>query len=130
MRHAPVRPSVELAAALAARGAPEDRARATTLLDRATPEADRRGMVIISRRAADVRSRLVPDQRPLVLSPREREVAVLVGQRMTNKQIADSLFVSGRTAQNHVQHILTKLDFTNRTQIAVWASQSADSNDG
>ena len=125
-----VEATVELAAALAARGAPEDRARATTLLDRATPEADRRGMVIIGRRAADVRSRLVPDQRPLVLSPREREVAVLVGQGMTNKQIADSLFVSERTAQNHVQHILTKLDFTNRTQIAVWASQSADSNDG
>ena len=38
----------------------------------------------------------------------------------TNQQIADALFLSQRTAQNHVQHILTKLGLSNRTQIAVW----------
>ena len=54
------------------------------------------------------------------LSARELEVAELVSRGFTNQQIADALFVSQRTAQNHVQHILTKLGLSNRTQIAVW----------
>ena len=41
---------------------------------------------------------------------------------LTNKQIAESLFVSERTAENHVQHILAKLGLANRAQIAAWAS--------
>jgi DNA-binding NarL/FixJ family response regulator len=54
------------------------------------------------------------------LSPRELEVAALVAAGRTNKEIATELHISGRTAQNHVQHILTKLGVTNRTQIATW----------
>ena len=46
--------------------------------------------------------------------------ADLVAQGMTNRQIASELFLSERTAQNHVQHILDKLDLPNRSQIAVW----------
>ena len=42
---------------------------------------------------------------------------------LTNKQIGEALFVSERTAENHVQHILTKLGFSNRSQIAVWSSE-------
>ena len=53
------------------------------------------------------------------LTPREREVAALVAQGLTNRQIAAALQLSERTAQNHVQHILTKLDLANRSQIAV-----------
>ena len=56
------------------------------------------------------------------LSPRELEVARLVAQGLTNKQIGQTLYVSERTAENHVQHILTKLGFSNRSQIAAWAS--------
>jgi DNA-binding NarL/FixJ family response regulator len=55
------------------------------------------------------------------LSRREHEVAQLVAQGLTNKQIAEKLFVSERTAENHVQHILTKLGLSNRTQIAAWS---------
>jgi DNA-binding NarL/FixJ family response regulator len=55
-----------------------------------------------------------------VLSPRELEVARLVAQGLTNKQIGERLFVSERTAENHVQHILVKLGFSNRSQIAAW----------
>ena len=40
---------------------------------------------------------------------------------LTNRQIAEELFVSERTAENHVQHILAKLGLSNRTQIATWA---------
>jgi DNA-binding NarL/FixJ family response regulator len=56
------------------------------------------------------------------LTPRENEVAACVSRGMTNRQIAAKLYVSERTAQNHVQHILTKLGFTNRSQIATWAA--------
>jgi DNA-binding NarL/FixJ family response regulator len=56
------------------------------------------------------------------LSPRELQVARLVGQGLTNKQIGQKLYVSERTAENHVQQILTKLGLRNRSQIAAWAS--------
>ena len=61
-------------------------------------------------RASEIRSRLATGgaTHP-VLSPREFEVAKLVGEGLTNKQIAKTLYLSERTAQNHVQHILTKL---------------------
>ena len=56
------------------------------------------------------------------LSPRELEVARLVARGLTNKQIGQTLYVSERTAENNVQHILTKLGLRNRSQIAAWAS--------
>jgi DNA-binding NarL/FixJ family response regulator len=55
------------------------------------------------------------------LSRREQQVAQLVARGLTNRQIADELFVSERTAENHVQHILAKLGVSNRTQIATWS---------
>jgi DNA-binding CsgD family transcriptional regulator len=55
------------------------------------------------------------------LSPREAEVARLVADGLTNRQIAERLVISDRTAENHVQHILTKLGFTTRSQIATWS---------
>jgi DNA-binding CsgD family transcriptional regulator len=58
--------------------------------------------------------------RGTVLSGRELEVAELVAQGLTNRQIAAALFVSERTAQSHLQHILTKLGFTRRSQVAAW----------
>ncbi|HEX7276922.1 MAG TPA: AAA family ATPase [Acidimicrobiales bacterium] len=60
--------------------------------------------------------------RPAALSPREEEVAKLVAQGLTNRQIAERLIISERTAQNHVQHILVKLGFTARSQIAAWSA--------
>jgi len=51
------------------------------------------------------------------LTRREREVASLVAQGMSNKEIAAQLVISQRTAEGHVEHILTKLGFTSRTQI-------------
>lgn len=56
------------------------------------------------------------------LSSREREVAQLVAEGRTNRQIASGLCVSERTAQTHVAHILTKLALSNRAQIATWVS--------
>jgi DNA-binding CsgD family transcriptional regulator len=57
------------------------------------------------------------------LSQREREVAGLVAKGLSNREIAAALVISERTAQNHVQHILTKLGFANRAQVAAWVSK-------
>ena len=58
------------------------------------------------------------------LSPRERQVAALVALGLSNREIAARLVISERTAQNHVQHILDKLGFANRAQIAAWTVSS------
>jgi len=55
------------------------------------------------------------------LTEREREVLTLVARGFTNKQIADSLFVSEKTARNHVSHILDKLGLSRRSEAAVFA---------
>lgn len=57
-----------------------------------------------------------------VLTPRELEVADLVARGMTDREIAAELVIGQRTAESHVQHILTKLGFRSRSQIAVWAA--------
>jgi DNA-binding NarL/FixJ family response regulator len=62
------------------------------------------------------------ESEPLRLTRRELEVAELVGQGLTNREIARRLVLSERTAQNHVQHILTKLGLANRSQVAVWVN--------
>jgi len=53
-------------------------------------------------------------------------VAKLVGAGLTNKQIAAQLVVSRRTAETHVEHVLSKLGFTSRAQIASWVTTVAD----
>lgn len=55
-----------------------------------------------------------------VLSARELEVTGLVARGLTHNEIAAEQFLSTRTAQNHVQHILTNLGPSNPTQIAIW----------
>jgi non-specific serine/threonine protein kinase len=55
------------------------------------------------------------------LTGREQEVAALVARGLSNRQIAGRLFLSVRTVEVHVDRILTKLGFANRTQLAAWA---------
>ncbi|MCZ4500576.1 MAG: protein kinase/LuxR family transcriptional regulator [Marmoricola sp.] len=55
-----------------------------------------------------------------VLTKRETEVAGLLAEGLSNRQIATRLYLSERTAQGHVQNILRKLDFSSRSQVAVW----------
>lgn len=59
------------------------------------------------------------------LSPRERQVAALVGQGLTDRQIAERLVISRRTAEGHVASGLMKLGFTSRSQLAVWSSEQS-----
>jgi DNA-binding CsgD family transcriptional regulator/tetratricopeptide (TPR) repeat protein len=56
------------------------------------------------------------------LTAREREVAGLIAQGRSNREIAQTLFISERTVGAHVSNILAKLDGTSRAQIAAWAS--------
>lgn len=60
------------------------------------------------------------------LTPRERQIAELVATGATNKDIAGTLVISKRTAETHVEHILTKLGFTNRGQISAWVTEQSD----
>ena len=55
------------------------------------------------------------------LTEREREVLALVARGYTNKQIADTLFVTEKTARNHVSHILEKLGLSRRSEAAAFA---------
>lgn len=57
----------------------------------------------------------------LDLTSREREVAAMVAVGLTNRDVAERLHLSVRTVDVHVDHILTKLGFHTRTQLAAWA---------
>jgi DNA-binding CsgD family transcriptional regulator len=112
-----------LAVALLARDGRGDRARAAV----AGRDADRLiralGMAAYADRATALVARLDRARLP-GLSKREAEVARLVAQGLTNRQIAQRLVISERTAENHVQHILAKLGFATRSQIAAWSART------
>ena len=57
------------------------------------------------------------------LSPREQDVLALLASGSTDREIADALFISRRTAQGHVARILDKLDVPNRAAAAAVASR-------
>lgn len=57
------------------------------------------------------------------LTARELEVARLVAQGMTNREIASTLVIATRTVETHVAHTLTKLDLSNRVQLAAWVAE-------
>ncbi len=65
------------------------------------------------------------------LTKREQQVAELVAQGMSNKEIAQRLVIAQRTAESHVDHILAKLGFSARAQIATWVTRrSGDAANG
>jgi two-component system, NarL family, response regulator LiaR len=72
--------------------------------------------------AARLLEELARDVEPLDrLTPREREVLVLLGRGFPNKRIAQELRLSEKTVKTHVGHVLAKLGVTDRTQAAVVA---------
>lgn len=115
-----VEAALELVGVLTQRAGSGDLGRANELLDEAETLAAELGMTPFATRAQRLRRALRPSRKTL-LSARETEVAGLLARGMSNKEIAATLVLSERTAENHVQHILTKLGFDNRTQIAAWA---------
>ena len=74
---------------------------------------------VITPAAAPLPPRAVPGG----LSQRERDVARLIAQGQTNRQIAETLVIAEWTVDTHVRHILNKLAFRSRTQVAAWATE-------
>ena len=64
------------------------------------------------------------------LTPRELDVVELVATGKANKEIADRLSISERTARSHVSSILSKLSLESRTQLALWAVRNGLVRDG
>jgi non-specific serine/threonine protein kinase len=111
-----------------------------TVTRRLGPEtfgAERRRGAALST-AALVRFALAPDHAPTAgrprrsragppgggpLTRREQQVAGLVAQGLSNRQIAAKLVISTRTAEGHVENILIKLGFASRAQVAVWHAE-------
>jgi DNA-binding CsgD family transcriptional regulator/tetratricopeptide (TPR) repeat protein len=119
---------LQLARALLSRAGPGDALRARQLAEDSAGRADLLGMAPTAAAARDVVGQSLP-LRSGELTRREREVAVLVGQGLTNRAIAGRLHLSERTAANHVQHILDKLDLNNRAEIGAWLSSGKPSSD-
>jgi DNA-binding CsgD family transcriptional regulator len=59
-----------------------------------------------------------------LLTPREREVAELVAAGLSNRQIAERLVISERTAEAHLEHIRAKLECRSRAQVAAWFAET------
>ncbi|WP_245646820.1 ATP-binding protein [Microtetraspora niveoalba] len=72
---------------------------------------------------ASEEERAEPSAEPSPLTPRETEIARLVAEGMSNKEIAATLVIAQRTAEGHIEHILSKLGFSSRAQIAVWVRE-------
>lgn len=86
-------------------------------LERALEILDRSDALPPAPRTAD------PTEPWASISPREREVLVLVAQGRSNKAIAEALFVSPNTVKTHVAALLTKLDVESRVQLAALAAR-------
>jgi len=79
---------------------------------------------VIARVMDQVRATTRTDDRLTGLTPREREVLDLVTEGMTNRQIADRMFLSDRTVKNYVSSILGKLGIERRAQAAVLGAEA------
>jgi predicted ATPase/DNA-binding CsgD family transcriptional regulator len=65
------------------------------------------------------------DKASSTLTDRENQIADLITRGLSNRQIAADLVIAQRTVEGHVEHILTKLGFNSRSQIAAWVASRA-----
>jgi len=107
-------------AALRAGLSPAEVAPLVEAIDRDAPAAPDRWS---PRRAARLRLEAAADG-PDVLTPREREVAALLAEGLSNGEIARRLYISTKTASVHVSNILAKLGMASRAEVAAWAVRS------
>jgi ATP/maltotriose-dependent transcriptional regulator MalT len=98
-------------------------------LDIAIPELTDMKMQPGLERALAVRENLrtsrrpVPDSASDTLTAREREIASLMAAGLTNHEIGERLVIAEGTVEVHVKHILSKLGFRSRTQVAMWLGE-------
>jgi len=113
------RPAVELAATVMSQGL-------KALGPKGVQDESRRGYQLSAVEASEiVLSEMPRTGKPLPggLSKRELEIAGLVADGLTSREIAARLYLSERTVENHIDHVLSKLGLRNRTQIATWAAK-------
>ncbi|WFA08753.1 response regulator transcription factor [Tissierella sp. Yu-01] len=92
-------------------------------------EAHNGGVLIqpnVAKKMVDMFSQMTPDEveidkRVNDLTEREKDIMRRLGEGMSNKEIAKSLFISEGTVKNHITSILNKLDLRDRTQLALFA---------
>jgi DNA-binding NarL/FixJ family response regulator len=92
---------------------------AAALLER-WPGWRQRGAAALVRRL-DPRPGPATDDDPATLTPREREVAALLAEGLSNAEVARRLYISTKTAAVHVSNILAKLGMGSRAEVAAWA---------
>jgi predicted ATPase/DNA-binding CsgD family transcriptional regulator len=97
--------------------------------DREFEAAFRRGMGLTVEDAVGYAMGEAPNTSELDLSgvpqltPREQQVAELIAEGLSNREIAARLVISQRTVESHVEHVLHKFGFTSRTQVVAWAER-------
>jgi DNA-binding CsgD family transcriptional regulator len=120
---------------------PAEKAHALEHLQGATDEFEAMHMLPLLSRALELSSSAAAVTTPRItshpqrgstaptdpLTEREREVAALIAQGMSNRQIAAALVISESTAEVHVKHVLGKLGFRSRSQVAAWATEHRSS---
>ena len=119
---------LDWAATLQRRAAGSDLAQARVLARQAAAEARRLDMPGPADRGERLTREL--EQATAAADPltrREREIAGLVSDGLTNRAIADRLVLSERTVEGHIRSILAKLQLTNRTELAAWALRDTGS---
>jgi DNA-binding NarL/FixJ family response regulator len=79
---------------------------------------------------ARLRNEHAEDERVSRLTEQERRILLLIGEGMTNRQIANEVHLAEKTVKNYVSNILTKLGMERRTQAAVFASKLDDPSHG
>jgi DNA-binding CsgD family transcriptional regulator len=116
----------EYARMLLNRGHPDDIEKAAALLDEALATSRELGMHALAERVVTLQAQVHTQPRhprdyPCGLSQREVEVLRLIAAGKSNREIADTLFISSNTVANHVRNILTKTTAANRTEAAAFA---------
>ncbi|GAA5163699.1 response regulator transcription factor [Pseudonocardia eucalypti] len=91
-----------------------------------SPSVTRRLMARVAESDRDDR-RGVAEGRLALLTERERDIAIRVGEGMSNAEIGRAVYLSVPTVKTHISRILTKLDLNNRVQIALLVHDAYDS---
>ena len=68
----------------------------------------------------------VPAAPDSALTRRQLEIARLIADDLTNRQIADRLFLSERTVETHITNMLNKLGLNSRVQLSRWIAELPD----
>ena len=82
--------------------------------------------VLRERAARRIRSGPEEDERLSHLTPQERRILDLLADGMTNRQIADEMFLAEKTVKNYVSNLLAKMGMSRRTEAAVFAARMAE----